>query len=113
MQQYFLTLLAPNSSVAIASVITFAVMPHNFVFIVLAMILPKLMLNSLLALLNSRDSMRERISGPISIHLSKLSADSETPSEEVRRRDKDQSVEMSVGHYKQPGTTLHGQCGHD
>ena len=88
------------------------------------------MLNSLLALLNSRDSMRERISGPISIHLSKLSADSETPSEEVRRRDKDQvrfvlsmsillsnrhlqSVEMSVGCYKQPGTTLHGQCGHD
>lgn len=88
------------------------------------------MLNSLLALLNSRDSMRERISGPISIHLSKLSADSETPSEEARRRHKDQvrfvlsisillsnrhlqSVEMSVGRYKQPGTTLHDQCGHD
>lgn len=68
-------------------------MPHNFIFIAFAMVLPKrkwcgcqrhasisliiytVMLNSLLALLNSRDAMRDMYSGqPISIHISKFAA---------------------------------------
>lgn len=42
------------------------------------------MLNSLLALLNSRESMRERVAGPVSIHISQLSGGYETPSEAAR-----------------------------
>lgn len=70
---YSINTCALTSSVAIASVITYAVMPHNFVFIAFAMVLPKLMLNALLALLNSRDKMRDMHAGQaISVHLSKL-----------------------------------------
>ncbi|KIP06934.1 hypothetical protein PHLGIDRAFT_441751 [Phlebiopsis gigantea 11061_1 CR5-6] len=53
--------------------IQYATMPHNFIFIAFAMVLPKLFLNSLLALLNSRDVMRDMYDGqPVSIHFSKF-----------------------------------------
>lgn len=53
------------------------------------------MLNSLLVLLNSRDSMRERIGGPISVHLSQLKVESNTRSEEARKRGEGQ-VHISI-----------------
>ncbi|GJE94009.1 hypothetical protein PsYK624_101770 [Phanerochaete sordida] len=91
---YSINTCALTSSVAIGSVITYAVMPHNFVFIAFAMVLPKLMLNALLALLNSRDKMRNMHAGQaISVHLSKLasrlarSAGSESSENPLDRRE--------------------------
>ncbi|KAI0084629.1 hypothetical protein BDY19DRAFT_997543 [Irpex rosettiformis] len=70
---YSINTCALTSSASLASIITYAVMPNNFIFIAFAMVLPKLMLNSLLALLNSRDSIRDKNrSEPLSIHLSQL-----------------------------------------
>ncbi|KAI0788992.1 hypothetical protein BC629DRAFT_471674 [Irpex lacteus] len=68
---YSMNTCALTSSASVASIITYAIMPDNFIFIAFAMVLPKLMLNSLLALLNSRDSIRDKSgSEPLSIHLS-------------------------------------------
>ncbi|GJE94001.1 hypothetical protein PsYK624_101690 [Phanerochaete sordida] len=62
-----------TSSLAIASVITYSTMPNSFVFFSIAALVPKLLLNSLLALLNSRDMLRNSYAGQVaSIHVSRL-----------------------------------------
>ncbi|KAI0337290.1 hypothetical protein BDW22DRAFT_1433443 [Trametopsis cervina] len=63
------------TSVGVTIVITNALIPNTFYFQGLAAMLPKLMLNSLLAMLNSRDTMRSKMSptsGALSIHLTQL-----------------------------------------
>ncbi|EKM53086.1 uncharacterized protein PHACADRAFT_210805 [Phanerochaete carnosa HHB-10118-sp] len=70
---YTINTCALTSSVSIASVATYAGMPHNFVFVNLAIVLPMLISNSLLALLNSRDALYDTHAVQIeSIHLSRL-----------------------------------------
>ncbi|GJE99999.1 hypothetical protein PsYK624_162770 [Phanerochaete sordida] len=62
-----------TSSVSLASIIAYAAAPHNFVFLLFGMLLPKLMANSLLALLNSRGALRTRHApGVVSVHFSQL-----------------------------------------
>ncbi|KAH7890273.1 hypothetical protein F5I97DRAFT_1922590 [Phlebopus sp. FC_14] len=58
---------------AILGTIFYIIMPHNFIFIGFYLNLAKLYINSYLALLNARDSIRERADGAVSIHLSDLS----------------------------------------
>ncbi|KAF9465441.1 hypothetical protein BDZ94DRAFT_1253822 [Collybia nuda] len=58
---------------ATLGMITYAVMPHNFIFLGFYLLLSKLYLNSYLAALNARDDLRERIDEPVSIHLSQIS----------------------------------------
>ncbi|KIP05721.1 hypothetical protein PHLGIDRAFT_119555 [Phlebiopsis gigantea 11061_1 CR5-6] len=62
-----------TASTSIASIVTFALVRDTYVFVLFAMILPGLMLNSLLAVLNSRQALRS-IYGPqgISVHVSKF-----------------------------------------
>ncbi|KAJ3482606.1 hypothetical protein NLI96_g6860 [Meripilus lineatus] len=56
---------------ALAVLIAFATMKHNYVFLALYFITPKLFLNSLLGTLNARQSLRENLhSGMVSIPLS-------------------------------------------
>ncbi|KAI0687814.1 hypothetical protein BC835DRAFT_1419648 [Cytidiella melzeri] len=65
-------------SVGVAALITNALSPNTFFWQGLSATLPKLMLNSLLALLNSREGMRNKMKadGPLSIHLSRLDSPS-------------------------------------
>ncbi|KAL4249316.1 hypothetical protein ABKN59_007025 [Abortiporus biennis] len=66
---------ALTSVVAVVIVITYAVMPHNFVYIAVYLTLPKLYHNALLATLNARDHLRAEMdggSGMSSVHVSKL-----------------------------------------
>ncbi|EKM53098.1 uncharacterized protein PHACADRAFT_210814 [Phanerochaete carnosa HHB-10118-sp] len=66
---YSIGTFALTSSISIASVVTYITIPHNYTYIALAMVLPKLMYNSLLALLNSRDTLRNMYIGQImSVH---------------------------------------------
>jgi len=58
---------------AALGMITYAVMPHNFVFLGFYLLLSKLYLNSYLATLNARDDLRYKTDDPVSIHLSQLS----------------------------------------
>ncbi|KAL4244634.1 hypothetical protein ABKN59_009174 [Abortiporus biennis] len=51
---------ALTSVVAIAILIIFAAMPHNFIYIAIFLALPKLYLNALLAILNARDSLKNK-----------------------------------------------------
>ncbi|GJE94011.1 hypothetical protein PsYK624_101790 [Phanerochaete sordida] len=70
---YSVNTCALTSSLAVASIITYATMPHNFIFFAIATVVPKLLLNSLLALLNSRDMLRDMHAGQVvSIHISAL-----------------------------------------
>ncbi|GJE93979.1 hypothetical protein PsYK624_101460 [Phanerochaete sordida] len=70
---YCINTCALTSAVSLASVITNAVMPRNFIHIAFAQVLPTLMCNSLLALLNSRDTLYEARGGQVvSVHLSRL-----------------------------------------
>jgi len=59
-----------TASVAIIVVATFAALPNTFVSFSAAVLLPKLMLNSLLAFLNSRESLRKKVGEPQSVHTS-------------------------------------------
>ncbi|KAF8066978.1 hypothetical protein FPV67DRAFT_1221885 [Lyophyllum atratum] len=58
---------------AALGMITYIVMPSNFVFLGFYLLLSKLYLNSYLATLNARDDLRERVDDPVSIHLSQIS----------------------------------------
>ncbi|EKM53081.1 uncharacterized protein PHACADRAFT_210800 [Phanerochaete carnosa HHB-10118-sp] len=63
-------------------------MPDNFITMAFALVLPKLMSNSLLALLNSRDTLREMHAGQVvSVHLSKITGgiDHPGPSDSTRQ----------------------------
>ncbi|KAI0337302.1 hypothetical protein BDW22DRAFT_1433453 [Trametopsis cervina] len=67
--------LGTMTSVGVAAVLTNALLPNKFYFQGLTVMVPKLMLNSLLAMLNSRESMRSKMSstgGALSIHLTQL-----------------------------------------
>ncbi|KAI0337293.1 hypothetical protein BDW22DRAFT_1364274 [Trametopsis cervina] len=67
-----------TSSIGVAAVVTNAVLPNKFYWQGLTVMLPKLMLNSLLAMLNTRDSMRKKMmptTGALSIHLTQLGRD--------------------------------------
>ncbi|KAF8889364.1 hypothetical protein BD779DRAFT_1521127, partial [Infundibulicybe gibba] len=55
---------------AILCLITYIIMPHNFVFLGFYLLLSKLYLNSYLASLNARKDLLEKFNEPISIHLS-------------------------------------------
>ncbi|KAJ3487833.1 hypothetical protein NLI96_g3256 [Meripilus lineatus] len=58
---------------ALASIITFATMPRNFVFMGIYILLPKLYLNSLLATLNARHTLRAQVrSTHVSLPLSSV-----------------------------------------
>ncbi|KAI0939161.1 hypothetical protein AcV5_000654 [Taiwanofungus camphoratus] len=71
---------ALTSLCAIASLVTYAVMPDSYVFLAIYFVLPELLLNSLLATLNARSSLRERNAGSlVPISLSNQ-ADSQTMS---------------------------------
>ncbi|GLB40665.1 hypothetical protein LshimejAT787_0805360 [Lyophyllum shimeji] len=61
---------------AAACFITYAVWPHEFTFIAIYFSLPKLYLNSLLATLNSRDTLSGNISRVSDIPLSSISGNS-------------------------------------
>ncbi|KAI0769520.1 hypothetical protein BC629DRAFT_1595843 [Irpex lacteus] len=63
-----------RSSVGLAILLTGIFSPGTFLWQGLSGILPKLMLNAMLAHLNMRDSLREKASSetPISVHLSRL-----------------------------------------
>ncbi|EKM53093.1 uncharacterized protein PHACADRAFT_210811 [Phanerochaete carnosa HHB-10118-sp] len=70
---YSICTCALTSFVSIATIVAYAAMPDNLVFIAITMVLPLLMSNSLLGLLNSRDLLREKYAGQaVSIHLSRL-----------------------------------------
>ncbi|KAF5367765.1 hypothetical protein D9758_009843 [Tetrapyrgos nigripes] len=73
-----LMLYAVNTGLIVAldaflGLITYIVMPHNFIFLGFYLLLSKLYLNSYLATLNARESLRERVNEPRSVHLSDLS----------------------------------------
>ncbi|KAF8880649.1 hypothetical protein BD779DRAFT_1070671 [Infundibulicybe gibba] len=54
--------------------ITYIIMPHNFIFLGFYLLLSKLYLNSYLASLNARDDLRGKLDEPVvSIHLSQMS----------------------------------------
>ncbi|KAI0339291.1 hypothetical protein BDW22DRAFT_1431889 [Trametopsis cervina] len=65
-----------TSSVAIAALVTFVTVPKTFWWITLTAISPKMMMNSLMAWLNSRESLRARLiqDVPLSIQLPRLDA---------------------------------------
>ncbi|PCH38945.1 hypothetical protein WOLCODRAFT_37260, partial [Wolfiporia cocos MD-104 SS10] len=48
-----------TSVCALACLIAYATMPHNYIYIAMYFVLSKLFLNSLLANLNARDTLRE------------------------------------------------------
>ncbi|THU79309.1 hypothetical protein K435DRAFT_785899, partial [Dendrothele bispora CBS 962.96] len=58
---------------AFLGLITYIIMPHNFIFLGFYLLLSKLYLNSYLAALNAREGLRERVNEPRSIHLSNFS----------------------------------------
>ncbi|GLB41284.1 hypothetical protein LshimejAT787_0904990 [Lyophyllum shimeji] len=58
---------------AALGMITYIVMPRNFVFLGFYLLLSKLYLNSYLATLNAREDLRERADDHVSIHLSQMS----------------------------------------
>ncbi|RDB30082.1 hypothetical protein Hypma_013903 [Hypsizygus marmoreus] len=58
---------------AALGMITYIVMPNNFVFLGFYLLLSKLYLNSYLATINAREDLREKIDDPVSIHLSQIS----------------------------------------
>ncbi|KAF9468552.1 hypothetical protein BDZ94DRAFT_673958 [Collybia nuda] len=58
---YSLTTGLITSVIASIAVVTFAIMPTNFVWLAFFWVLGKCYVNSLLAALNSRDSLRERV----------------------------------------------------
>ncbi|KIP11084.1 hypothetical protein PHLGIDRAFT_125189 [Phlebiopsis gigantea 11061_1 CR5-6] len=70
---YTINTCALTSVFAILSVVLYAAIPTSFIGFATAMQLPKLMLNSLLAVLNSRKRMREIISAHDSLAPSALS----------------------------------------
>jgi len=53
--------------------ITYVVMPKNYIFVGFYLLQNKLYLNSYLATLNARDDLREMINEPMSLHLSNMS----------------------------------------
>ncbi|KAJ3484320.1 hypothetical protein NLI96_g5725 [Meripilus lineatus] len=60
-----------TSTCALACVISYATMPNNFIFQAFYYPLPKLLLNSLMAMMNARPSIRDaKFKGPYSIPLS-------------------------------------------
>ncbi|KAI0339258.1 hypothetical protein BDW22DRAFT_1361751 [Trametopsis cervina] len=62
-----------TTSSALGNLVLYTLLPNSFWWMVLTGISPKLMMNSLLALLNSRTSLRRRVrEEPVSIHLSPL-----------------------------------------
>ncbi|KAI0072837.1 hypothetical protein K474DRAFT_1667331 [Panus rudis PR-1116 ss-1] len=67
---YSINASALTSVFAIACLIAYATMPNNFVFLAIYVVIPKLYLNSLLAMLNSRKRLREYRSDPVSIPFS-------------------------------------------
>ncbi|EEB91278.1 hypothetical protein MPER_10390, partial [Moniliophthora perniciosa FA553] len=58
---------------AALGMICYAVMPNNFIFLGFYLLLSKLYLNSYLACLNARDSLREKSNGTKSFNLSEFS----------------------------------------
>ncbi|KAL4250710.1 hypothetical protein ABKN59_005496 [Abortiporus biennis] len=77
---------ALTSFVAIVIVITYAAMPHNFIFIGIYLSLPKFYLNALLATLNARDSLkgdRQQVTGAYSFHVSRMAASNNHPEPHV------------------------------
>ncbi|GJF00446.1 hypothetical protein PsYK624_167340 [Phanerochaete sordida] len=70
---YSIGICVLTSAISLASVITNVVLPGTFVPIAIIQVLPTLMYNSLLALLNSRDALLGEFAGQVvSIHLSRL-----------------------------------------
>ncbi|GJE93958.1 hypothetical protein PsYK624_101240 [Phanerochaete sordida] len=64
---------ALTSSFALAAVITLVALPKSFLYVAFAIIHPNVMINSLLAMLNSRDMLREMYAGQVvSVHFSEL-----------------------------------------
>jgi len=59
---------------AAAGMICYILMPHNLIFLGFYLLLSKLYLNSYLASLNARDSLREKLDQPVSLRLSHLSS---------------------------------------
>ncbi|EMD36464.1 hypothetical protein CERSUDRAFT_84626 [Gelatoporia subvermispora B] len=85
---------------AFLCLVMYATMPDNFIFIAFYFVLPKLFLNSLLATLNARRSLRlASMSGLVSIPLSKPTASRSTASvrpEFTSQERDDQFVEIQV-----------------
>ncbi|KAI0790854.1 hypothetical protein C8Q75DRAFT_817420 [Abortiporus biennis] len=55
---------ALTSCVAISVIITYSIMPHNFIYIGIFLPLPKFYLNALLATLNARETLRVEMRNP-------------------------------------------------
>ncbi|KAF5381703.1 hypothetical protein D9615_005604 [Tricholomella constricta] len=84
---------------AALGMITYAVMPNNFIFLGFYLLLSKLYLNSYLATLNARDDLREKIEDPVSIHLSQMSGPrhhSATQSSNLEKGSRAETVAISV-----------------
>ncbi|TDL18395.1 hypothetical protein BD410DRAFT_793282 [Rickenella mellea] len=58
---------------AVGCFVSYATMPNNFIFIGFYMLLPKLYLNALLATLNARDGLRDKINSQPLIAMSNIS----------------------------------------
>ncbi|KAI0339282.1 hypothetical protein BDW22DRAFT_1422473 [Trametopsis cervina] len=87
-----------TSTVAVAALVTFVAIPNSFWWITLTAISPKMMMNSLMALLNSRESMKTKLlrEQPLSIHLSRLDTDLVMPRSPMA------PVQMSAGRALSP-----------
>ncbi|KAI0340049.1 hypothetical protein BDW22DRAFT_1360531 [Trametopsis cervina] len=75
-----------TSATSITVLVTYTTMPGRFYYVGLAALLPKLTLNSLLAMLNTRDFLKGKVyhdnAEPLSIHLSHLpNPSAEAPSD--------------------------------
>jgi len=78
------------------SILTYGLMPHNFVFLFFYLLLSKLYLNSYLATLNAREDLREKVDQPVSIQLSQLSGPRFGPSSNLAEKRRREEVEISV-----------------
>ncbi|GJE99012.1 hypothetical protein PsYK624_152500 [Phanerochaete sordida] len=79
---YSIYTCALTSSASIAAIVTYALMLNNLVYSSFAMLCPKLMCNSLLAWLNSREALRSMYAGQVvSVHLTGLSYGNIMPSQ--------------------------------
>ncbi|KAI0339689.1 hypothetical protein BDW22DRAFT_1361266 [Trametopsis cervina] len=94
---------ALTSIFAIVSLITFATMPKNFIFLSILLVLPKLLFNAALATLNARRRLKKTYmdtTEPVSIQLSNLAAGNGTPTSSGLRVEKSvvQEIHSDMSH---------------
>ncbi|KAI0712566.1 histone acetylation protein-domain-containing protein [Earliella scabrosa] len=85
-----------RSVIATVCVITFAAMPTNFVWLSFFWVMGKCYVNSFLALLNSRESLRDKVAGAVQLNKLSGAQNSDQPKSTIKVRDFPQSTNCKM-----------------